>query len=149
MDLFTHPPTHTLVSMPIIQNQKYQSPVASRLPQPQKQVRVYFRTYLFLHPLPSLTEVKVPVDLKKKKRGTAVSKNGFIHPPTHPHTCIHAYYTESKVSESSSPQYVQATSATETSKSLFLDIPVFTSPPPPRGEGARRLKENETWNCRQ
>ncbi len=76
MDLFTHPPTHTLVSMPIIQNQKYQSPVApnmSRLLQPQKQVRVYFRTYLFLHPLPLLN----------------------------------------------------------------------------RGEGARRLKEKETWNCRQ
>ncbi len=66
MNLFAH----TLVSMPIIQNQKYQSPVMSR---PQKQVRVYFRTYLFLHPLPLLN----------------------------------------------------------------------------RGEGARRLKEKETWNCRQ
>ena len=90
----------------------------------------------------------MPVDLKKKKRGTAVSKNGFIHPPTHPHTCIHAYYTESEVSAPKMYRLPQPQKQVRVYFQTYLflhPLPLLNS----LGEGARRLKEKEMWNCRQ
>ena len=69
----------------------------------------------------------MPVDLKKKKRGTAVSKNEFIHPPTH--TLVSMPIIQNQKYQS--PVAPNITS--ETGKNVFLNISDFTFPPN-RGE---------------